>query len=177
MNKVFKAVLIAFATLALVLAIGGALLSPRYHVERHADIAATPAAVYALVADPRRWAEWSAWNRRDPAMQTTYTGPASGSGAGWSWESRSEGNGRMLFTAAEPDRRVAFELAFPDFGTSARGELRLQPTSTGTRVDWTLDGDAGRNLFWRWMTLLMDRFVGRDFEQGLANLKALAERH
>lgn len=48
--------------------------------------------------------------------------------------------------------------------------------STGTRVTWTMNGDMGANLLYRWMTLFVDRMVGKDFEAGLANLKARAER-
>lgn len=177
MKRILKGVLIALGLLAVLLALGGWLLSPRYHVERSTVVDAPPARVWALVADPRRWKDWSAWNRRDPAMRIDYFGNAAGAGAGWAWESKSEGNGRMTFTAADPERRLAFDLAFPDFGTSAHGEIALTPLSGGkTKVDWSLDGDAGRNLFWRWMTLLMDRFAGGDFEVGLANLKSLAEQ-
>jgi hypothetical protein len=41
-----------------------------------AEIAAPPDKVYALVADPRSWKQWSAWNRRDPQMLIEYGGPA-----------------------------------------------------------------------------------------------------
>jgi hypothetical protein len=34
----------------------------------------------------------------------------------------------------------------------------------------------GSNILFRWMTLFVDGMVGKDFEGGLANLKALAEK-
>jgi len=105
-----------------------------------------------------------------------YSGPPSGEGAGWSWKSASEGDGRMTFTAAEPDRRVAYELFFPDFGTTSTGELTLAPEGDGTRVTWSMNGDMGHNPLMRWFALGADGLVGKDFAEGLAGLKALAEK-
>mgnify|MGYP006915320635 CR=1 FL=1 len=41
------------------------------------------------------------WNQRDPAMKMDYSGPPTGVGAAWAWTSKSEGDGKMTFTAAE----------------------------------------------------------------------------
>ena len=104
--KIVKWVLGTLVALIALLALGGMLLSPKFNVTRSVTVNAAPDKVYGLVADPRRWKEWSVWNRRDPAMAITYSGPPSGSGAGWAWKSKSEGDGRMTFTAAEPGRRL-----------------------------------------------------------------------
>ena len=105
--------------LAALLVGGGLLLSPQFEVSRSIRINAPADKVYALVASPRAWKEWSVWNRRDPAMQITYFGPESGTGAGWSWVSQSEGDGRMTLVQADPPRKVVFELYFPDFGSTS----------------------------------------------------------
>ena len=174
--KIVKALLVIVLVLATALLLGGLLISPQFSVARSATIAAPPEAVYGLIADPRRWKEWSVWNRRDPQMAMTYSGAASGAGAVWSWKSASEGDGRMSFTAAEPGRRVSYELFFPDFGTTSTGALTLVPENGGTRITWTLAGNLGGNPMMRWFALAMDGMVGNDFDAGLANLKALAER-
>jgi len=161
--------------LAAVLLIGGWLLSSKFSVVRSASIAAAPDKVYALVADPRGWKAWGVWSRRDPAMKITYSGPPSGAGAAWEWKSESQGDGKMTFTAAEPGRRVAYDLYFPDFGTTSQGDLVFAPDGAGTRVTWTMNGDMGRNPLFHWMALFVDGMVGKDFDAGLANLKALAE--
>ena len=82
----------------------------------------------------------------------------------------------MTFTQAEPGQRLAYDLFFPDFGTTSTGELRLAPAGAGTRVTWVMNGDMGRNPLFRWMALNADKMIGPDFEAGLANLKALAEK-
>jgi uncharacterized protein YndB with AHSA1/START domain len=173
--RVVKWLLGIVIALALVFVGGGLLLSPKFTVSRSVVVDAPADKVWALVGAPREWKRWTVWNRRDPAMAIEYTGPESGSGAGWSWKSASEGSGRMTFTAAEPGRQVAYELFFPDFDSTSKGEVRLAAEGGGTRVTWTMNGDMGGNPLMRWMALAMDGMVGKDFEAGLANLKALAE--
>ena len=154
----------------------GFFLPGTFTVVRSADIAAPPEKVYALVADPRGWKAWSAWNKRDPQMQIVYSGPPVGAGAKWEWKSKTEGDGVMTFTAAEPSRRVAFDLYFPDFGTTSRGDLRFEPAAAGTHVTWTMNGDMGKNPLYHWFALGADSMVGKDFSEGLAGLKAAAEK-
>lgn len=174
--KIVKALLMLVLVLAAVLVLGGYLISPKFSVSRSVSIAAPPDKVYGLVADPRRWKEWTVWNRRDPQMQMEYSGPPSGAGAGWAWKSKSEGDGRMTFTAAQAPTRVAYELFFPDFGTTSTGDVTLAPDSGGTKVTWSINGDMGANPLMRWFALGADSMVGKDFAEGLAGLKALAEK-
>jgi hypothetical protein len=83
--RILKFLVLVALALAVLLVGGGWLLSPRFTVERSVVVAAPADKVYALVAEPRRWKEWSVWNQRDPAMNMSYSGPASGAGAAWSW--------------------------------------------------------------------------------------------
>lgn len=174
--KALKLLLIALVALGLLVGVGGLLISPKFTVSRTLTINAPPDKIYALIADPRGWKAWSAWNQRDPAMAIEYSGPASGAGAVWAWKSKSQGDGRMTFTTAEPPKRLGYELFFPDFGTTSTGDFRLDANGGATQVTWAMNGDMGANPVYRWMGLFMDRMVGPDFDAGLANLKALAEK-
>ena len=161
--------------LAAVVIGGGWLISPTFVVTRSVVIQAPPERIYGLIADPRAWASWSVWNRRDPAMQMQYRGPRSGNGAQWSWQSKTEGDGSMTFVQVVPNQRVGYELFFPDFGTMSTGALELAAQDGATRVTWTMNGDMGSRPLYRWMALMADRMIGKDFDAGLANLKAVAE--
>src|SRR6478735_6465263 len=172
--KIIKFLLLALLALLLVLLVGGMFLSSKFSVSRSVQVAAAPDKIYPLVASPRQWKHWSVWNARDPAMAIEYSGPESGVGAVWAWKSKTEGDGRMSFTAAEPPTRVVYELYFPDFGTTSTGEFRFETNGTGTTVTWVMDGDMGKNPLFRWMALFGDKMVGADFEAGLAKLKAVA---
>ena len=164
----------SLVVVAVLLAVG-MLLPSGFKVQRSVDFAAAPERIYPLIADPREWKRWSVWNRRDPAMAMQYSGASSGAGARWVWKSASEGNGEMEFTSAVPDERIDYALTFPDMGMRSTGQLRLEPTGSGTRVTWTNEGDMGGNPVNRYFGLFMDRLVGPDFEAGLKNLKALVD--
>lgn len=164
------------ALVAVLVVVAGFFVPSTYRVERSLLIAAPPQRLYGLVAVPRRWPEWAIWNRRDPAMALSFFGPEIGAGAGWAWDSRTEGRGRMTFLTADPIKGFTYELAFPDYGSTSSGEIRFEPVPGGTRVTWTNQGDVGRNPLMHYMALVMDRMVGPDFDAGLANLRTLAER-
>lgn len=174
MKFLIRAIVILIALAVLLLAIGLALPS-QFKVQRSIEIGAPASKVYPLIAAPAAWARWSVWNQRDPAMKIEYAGPASGNGARWNWESKTEGNGAMEFTDAVTDQRIGYRLSFPDMGMQSSGRLVLEPAGNGVRVTWTNEGDMGANPVNRWFGLFMDRLVGPDFEAGLANLKKLAE--
>ena len=80
---------IGVVLLLVLLLFGGALLlSSKFSVTRSVVVNAPADKLFAMVEDPRRWKEWSVWNRRDAAMQITYSGPPKGQGAGWAWKSK-----------------------------------------------------------------------------------------
>ena len=126
--------LVAVAALLLVV---GFVLPGTYRIERSVVIHAPPEKIYPLVAAPKRWREWSIWNRRDPAMAMSFFGPESGAGAGWQWDSKTEGKGRMTFVTADTAKGFTYELFFPDAGSTPIGDSRLAPRSGTTRVTWT----------------------------------------
>lgn len=174
--KILKWLLVVVLVLVLVLLVGGLMLPRSFTVERSVVVSAPVADVYAQVAAPRAWKAWSVWNRRDPAMQITYSGPAEGTGATWAWKSASEGDGRMTMTAAQPPNRVGYALYFPDFDSTSTGSFTFTPEDGATRVVWQMQGDMGANPLYHWMPLLMRGTMERDFDAGLANLKALVEQ-
>lgn len=174
--KIAKGILIAAASLAVVFFAGGMLMPSAIKVERTTVIAAPPAKIYALIVDPRAWPKWEAWSRRDPSMKTTYAGAPSGPGAKWSWTGK-DGPGEMELTAAEPDKSVSYSIFFPDGGMRATGQLVLTPEPGGTRVDWKSGGDVGKNPVMRWFVPFLDNLIGKDFAEGLAGLKAVAEKN
>lgn len=154
----------------------GFVLPAKFTVSRSIVINTAPDRVYAWLDDPRRWKEWTAWNRRDPSTTNTYVGVERGVGATWSWNSHTEGAGRMRFVSAESGRRLSYEWQSSAFNAPWQGELRLANAGLGTRLTWIVNGDSGNNPLLRWMSVFADSLIGKNFETGLANLKALAEK-
>jgi hypothetical protein len=146
-------------------------------VARSATVAAPPAAVFPYVNSLHEFNRWSPWAAKDPNMTVTHEGSPQGVGAKMTWASEvaEVGTGTEEITESVPDERVAARIEFGGMAPSA-AYFDLEPSGEGTLVTWTLVADMGMNPVARWMGVLaMDRWVGADFDEGLARLKALAE--
>ncbi|MFM9864405.1 MAG: SRPBCC family protein [Micropepsaceae bacterium] len=170
-------ILIGLVVLA-ALVVGGAYLTPQNaHVERSTIMAATPEEVFSVVNDLSRFNEWSPWAKLDPNAKYTMDGAPSGVGAKMSWTSADAnvGNGSQEIIESEQFSLVKTKLDFGDQGT-AFGTLTFAPAEGGTKVTWAFDSDLGMNPIARYMGLMFDSWIGKDYESGLANLKAIVEK-
>lgn len=173
--KLLLKILGGLAALMVALLLAAFFFPRDYRIERTITINAKPEAVFALCGDLRRWKDWGAWQERDPGMKITNSEKTTGVGAWNSWESKSEGNGKMTITAYEPPKRVVYTLEFPDMGMGSTGSVTLEPAGGGVKVSWVDAGDLGMNPVHRWFGVFLDKIIGPDFERGLANLKRIAE--
>lgn len=169
-----KRILIGFGLLLLVLAVSSFFLPREVTVARSITINVEPDLVFAQVNDLKAQNTWSAWAMRDPAMQVTYSGPASGAGMRAEWVSDSEGSGSQAITESVANTRVVTALDF-GMGGLAIGRFELERAEGGTRLTWSMFSDTGFNPLARWFGLFIDGMVGPDFETGLLNLKAKLE--
>jgi uncharacterized protein YndB with AHSA1/START domain len=147
------------------------------HVERSTVINAPPDRIFPLIADFHRWSSWSPYERMDPAMKKDYSGAASGRGAVYEWDgNRQVGQGRMEITDTADPSRVTIQLDFlKPFKGHNLARFELTPAGGSTDVTWTMDGASPFVAKVIGVFVNMDRMIGRDFETGLASLKALAE--
>lgn len=154
----------------------GLLLPNKIHVERSTLIHAAPAAVFAFINDFRKFNLWSPWAKLDPDTQYTFSGPDSGVDSKMEWRSEHHnvGSGRQQIIVSKPGQRVQTALNFGDMG-DAFATFDLAETGADTRITWSFDQDTGYNLISRYFGLMMEKFIGADYEQGLVNLKALVE--
>ena len=174
--RLIRNLVLFLAGLAIVLAAAAYLLPRNVIVERSVTISAAPDAIFPHVNSLEKAAAWSPWLKRDPATKLTFEGPAEGVGNKMTWmsENAQVGSGTQEITASQPGERVESTLNFDGMGTSTAWFV-LVPEGAATKVTWSLDADMGNNPIGRWMGLMMDRWVGADYESGLANLKALVE--
>jgi effector-binding domain-containing protein len=92
----------------------------------------------------------------------------------WASEDKNVGKGSQEITAADPFREVKAHLDFGPQGV-AESFFRLQPQEGTTLVTWGFDTSFEGSFVGRYFGLFMDSFVGKDYERGLAKLKAVAE--
>ena len=162
---------------ALVLILAGVSLAlpSQVVVTRSVVINAPEPAVFPYLNDLRAFSGWSPWARRDPQLQVTYTGPSQGKGARIEWTSaeRSVGQGNMEITESEPNRRI--DLAVNFNGLEGTTYYEVAPSGSGSKVTWGFGYDTGTNPLRRWKGLMLERFVGTEFQTGLAELKERVE--
>lgn len=147
-----------------------------FQISRSATIAADPALVHRLVNDFHEWPQWSPWEDIDPAMERTYSGADAGVGAHYAWRgNRKAGEGSMEITESTPER-VALTLSFlKPWKATNDVSFALTPDNGGTHVVWSMAGEQKGLMALFGKIVPMDKLVGKDFEKGLARLKAAAE--
>jgi uncharacterized protein YndB with AHSA1/START domain len=147
-------------------------------VQRSARINAPAEKIFPLINDLRSFNRWNPYDKKDPQIKGSYTGPGSGPGAAYRFEGNKEvGKGSLEITESTPGARVAMRLDMTEpMAASNRIQFTLQPQGGGTDVTWAMQGASpyiGKLLG---IFIDMDRMIGRDFEAGLASLKTLAEQ-
>lgn len=149
-----------------------------FRLTRTTAVAAPPEAVFAQVNDFRKWQDWSPWAKKDPNAKNSFEGAPTGEGAAFAWEGNNEvGQGRMTIIESQPGRLVRIKLEFiKPFAATNTAEFTFEPRDGQTFVSWSMYGQ--RNFLQKGVCLIMDmeKMVGPDFEKGLAQMKAAAER-
>lgn len=173
-----KIVLVVAALLVAGVLLTAATRPDVFRVERTAVVQAPPEKVFAYLNDFDRWTAWSPWEKKDPAMKRTYGAAKSGKGARYAWEGNGDvGQGSMEILESAAPSRVALRLDFvKPFEAHNSVEFALRPEAGGTRVSWSMEGRVPYFAKVIHMFVNMDAMVGKDFEAGLANLKAAAEK-
>ena len=149
-----------------------------FSVQRSTRIKAPPEKIFAVINDFHRWPEWSPWEKLDPAMKRTQSGAPSGKGAIYEWDGNSKaGAGRMEIIESAAASKVGIQLDFiKPFEGHNIAEFSLAPEADATRVSWTMHGPTPFVSKVMQVFVSMDTLIGKDFEEGLANLKALTEK-
>lgn len=174
----FKTIAIAVIAVLAAILIYASTRPDNFRVQRSTSIKAPPEKIFPLIADFHNWASWSPWEKLDPAMQKTLSGAASGQGAIYEWEGNSDvGKGRMEIKDASAPSKVTIKLDFlKPFEAHNIAEFTLEPKGDTTGVTWVMTGSSPYVMKLMGIFVSMDSMVGKDFETGLANLKAVAEK-
>jgi uncharacterized protein YndB with AHSA1/START domain len=179
--------ILGYIAIALVVIVAGVLVAAAmqpdtFRVQRSVRIKAPPEKIYAILTDLRGWKAWSPYENKDPNMKRTYGAVTAGKGAVYEWDGDSNvGQGRMEIKDVAPPSRVTIDLRFiRPFEANNTAEFTLEPkgeaTNMTTDVTWAIFGPMPFISKVICLFVNMDTMVGKDFEVGLASLKALAEK-
>ena len=172
-----KIILIALPLVIAALGTIVALQSSEFRVVRSAILSAPAQALFALVNDFHRWEAWSPWEKLDPALERSYDGSPAGVGAVYSWVGNNQvGEGRMTILESNPNDLIRIKLEFlKPFAATHTAEFTFKPEGDRTRVTWNMFGE--KNFLSKAIGLFMnmDKMIGDNFEQGLAQLESAAK--
>lgn len=173
--KVLKKIIVGLFVLAAVYLIACFFLPSQIHVARSTFIHSRSSIVFNEVNNFQNWPHWSYWDNIDPEMKSTYEGPKSGIGAIHKWTSNNKdvGTGSIKIVDSKPDSLILTDLAFGEMPVS-HGGWHIKDTTDGVVVTTYMDVElsfAARVM----PGLLMEKFLGPDFEKTLAGLKKQAE--
>jgi hypothetical protein len=170
-------ILLAVAVAIVALLVIASMQPCDFRVERSATIAAPPVEAFSRVNDLHEFQTWSPWAKIDPNCQTTFEGPSAGPGARFSWSGSSKvGQGRMTVTDSRANELVRLKLEFfKPFTATNTAEFTFKASGDQTVVTWSMSGK--NNFMSKVMRVFIncDKMIGRSFEEGLGNLKTLAE--
>jgi uncharacterized protein YndB with AHSA1/START domain len=149
-----------------------------FSVQRSATIQAPPEKIFAALNDFHRWPQWSPWEKIDPAMKRTLSGAQAGKGAVYAWEGNSKaGAGRMEIIESTPPNKLGIQLDFiKPFEGHNIAEFTLVPEGEATQLNWVMRGPTPFVSKLMQVFMNLDTMIGKDFERGLANLKAISEQ-
>ena len=175
----FLAVTVTIVVVLLAIVVVYASTKPgSFRLARSISITAPPEKIFPLIDDLRSFNRWNPFLKHDANIKLTYSGPAHSKGAAHAWEGNNRvGKGRVEITDSVPSSRIVMKLDMikPIEGHN-RVEFTLEPKDGATTVTWAMSGQSAFITKLMGVFVSMDKMVGRAFENGLADLKSLAER-
>jgi uncharacterized protein YndB with AHSA1/START domain len=173
-----KKIAVVLGAAVLVVLILAATKPDSFRVERKIVIAAAPEKIFPWLENPQKTTEWSPWEKKDPNMKKTFSGPAKGMGAVYEWDGNKDiGAGRIELTEVVAPKRVVMKLDFfrPMEGHNTAG-YEVAPVAGGSEVSWYIAGPMPFVSKVMCVFMNMDEMIGAEFEKGLGDLKALVEK-
>jgi len=148
-----------------------------YKIEVKQTINAPVAKVFSIINDLNQFEHWNPFLAMDPNTQYKVSENPGGEGASYSYESKKLGKGNMTFTGVYDNSLIMLDMNFtaPNNET-AKVEWRLTREGEGTEMTWAMTGERNFIMVVMVKVLGMDKMMTKHFADGLAKLKAYAEK-
>lgn len=152
-----------------------------YTVEREIIINKPPTEVYEYIRHLKNQREYSKWVMMDLNAKSTYTGTDGAVGfiAAWDSNQKNVGKGEQeikgLKTNVQMDLEIRFEKPFKGV---ASGYIATDVVSSSTtKVRWGFASSMPYPMNIMLLVMNMEKMLGNDISEGLANLKKVLERN
>ena len=165
--------------IVLVLFILGLIAPKDYEISRSIVIDKDIKEVFQFLKLIKNQDHWSPWKKKDPNMVHSYQGTDGEVGFVAKWKgNKAVGEGEQEIITIIENEAIDTQLRFfKPWKSESIGHILVNKVDDNqTMVTW---GFSGRNKFPMSIFMLfmsMDKMVGKDFEEGLANLKKVLEK-
>jgi hypothetical protein len=168
-------ILIALAIVVALFLVVGLLLPSSRHLQEDVETNRRMSIVYDTISSMRRFDDWNVLPLQDPQMRTQLTGPETGVGAAFEYQSneRKLGTGKWEIVDAVPGKSVTYRLENPQRGGNKTMTYTLQPTGRNNRnvkITSTYNVDYGYDILGRYQGLYVPRNVGDGMKMSLSRL-------
>ncbi|QLE01922.1 SRPBCC family protein [Galbibacter sp. BG1] len=159
----------------LILVIFLTIIAPKsYIVSRSIQVKKPLPEVFEYLKYLKNQQEWSPWSKKDPYMENKILGVDGKVGAISYWKGNKEvGEGEQEIVAINENESVLTELRFfKPFKSTSKGFIKVEKVLPDvTTIVWGFSGDYKFPMNILMIFMNMDKTVGKDFEQGLQDLK------
>ena len=178
--KIIKKILIGLVVLFVLTLVIGIFVKKEYTVERTITINKPKQEVFDYIKSLKNQNNFSVWAQRDPNIKQEFHGTDGTVGFISSWDSdkKDVGKGEQEITKIDEGNRIDFALRFikPMEGNATAYMTTEQTAEAQTNVKWAFEGKMGYPMNTMLLFMNMDKMLGPDLEQGLANLKTILEK-
>jgi len=174
--KVLRTILIIILALIVLFLIVALFLPSSFSVERSIEINKPVDFVYNTVLDFEKRTQWDPWVEKDADATTSFElGDSTGVGNTWAWQGEIVGSGNLTVDKVIPNEKIHSKLVFISPQQMESDVIwKFAPVENGTKVTWGLAGEVDYPVG-RFFGMMMDGYIGPDYEQGLQSLKQLCE--
>jgi effector-binding domain-containing protein len=169
-----KKILLILAGLIVLVLLIGFILPAKLEVAKSTSIHAPASSVFEEINNLQHWEKWQYWNTLDPEMKITYGEKVEGTGATYTWDGPSMGQGQITITESIPDKSIALDLNFMENGI-AKGFYSLEPDGENTKLNFNFSADQGMNPIARWFNVFMKGEIEKSFDYAGEKIKEIAE--
>lgn len=147
------------------------------HMQRETTIDAPVEAVFAEIEGFKTFDQFSAWSEVDTTAQIVISGPPTGVGASYSWDSDNPdlGKGNIEIVEVDENKMIMSKMSFEGYPGEPRASWILSEEDGKTKVIYSYD-ETDISGIWKLFSLGTESMLSPMYDRTLEKLKARVER-
>jgi len=177
--KILKKLLIFILAVLAIVLIVAAFAPSEFAVQKEITINKPKSEVFNYVKYLKNQHNYGVWSKRDPEMKRTYKGEDGTVGfvSIWDSEDKDVGKGEQEIKVITEGEKIDWELRFKEpFESTSQCFMTCESLEGNeTKVIWGFSGSMPYPMNFMMLFINMEEGAGKDFSDGLSNLKTLLE--